>query len=106
MISSVSRSRSGWMRATWSFVQMTLPRAESFSSMRWILTVSGRLLRRCCSSWSVVDVGTRRPFRLLIFHLISYLFSLDFHLNFVQKLTQLLSDRLSLCPLLWHDRLV
>jgi hypothetical protein len=65
MISSVSRSRSGWIRATWSFVQMTLPSAERRSSMRWILTLSGSELRRCWSSWSVVDVGTSRPLRFL-----------------------------------------
>lgn len=41
---------------------MTFPRAERRSSMRWIFTASGRVLRRCWSSWSVVVVGTRRPF--------------------------------------------
>lgn len=30
--------------------------------MRWIFTLSGIELRRCWSSWSVVEVGTRRPF--------------------------------------------
>ena len=64
MISSVSRSRSGWTRATWSLQQMTLPSADRRSSMRWILTSSGMLLRKCCSSWSDVLVGTRRPLRL------------------------------------------
>lgn len=33
MISSVSRSKSGWTRATWSFETMTLPRAERRSSI-------------------------------------------------------------------------
>lgn len=35
MISSVSRSRSGWTRAMWSFAAMTLPRAERRSSILW-----------------------------------------------------------------------
>lgn len=52
------------MSATWSFEQMTLPRAERRSSIRRIATESGRLFRRCWSSWSVVVVGTRRPFLL------------------------------------------
>lgn len=41
---------------------MTFPSAERRSSIRWIFTASGSVLRRCCSSWSVVVVGTRRPF--------------------------------------------
>lgn len=44
---------------------MTFPSAESLSSIRWILTSSGNVLRRCCSSWSVVDVGTNSPFLFL-----------------------------------------
>jgi len=63
-ISSVSRSISGCTRATWSLQQITLPRALSRSSMRCILTSSGRLSLKCWSSWSVVDVGTSNPFRL------------------------------------------
>ena len=65
-ISSVSRSRSGWTRATWSLQQITFPNADSRSSMRWILTVSGSVFLRCWSSWSVVVVGTRRPFLFLL----------------------------------------
>ena len=65
MISSVSRSISGWTKATWSFAQITLPNADNLSSIRCILTSSGIEFRRCCNSWSVVDVGTRRPLRLL-----------------------------------------
>lgn len=64
-ISSVSRSISGCTRATWSLQQMTFPNAERRSSIRWILTWSGRVFRRCCNSWSVVVVGTRRPLRFL-----------------------------------------
>ena len=62
--------RVNWRRrkptsAKWSLQQITLPSAESRSSMRWILTASGMEFRRCCSSWSVVVVGTSSPFRLL-----------------------------------------
>ena len=64
MISSVSRSISGCTSATWSLQQMTLPSADNRSSILWILTLSGIELRRCWSSWSVVVVGTRRPFLL------------------------------------------
>lgn len=64
-ISSVSRSRSGCTSATWSLQQMTFPSADNRSSILCILTVSGMEFRRCCSSWSVVDVGTKRPFRFL-----------------------------------------
>lgn len=42
---------------------MTLPSADSLSSTLWILTVSGRQFLMCCSSWSVVLLGTRRPWR-------------------------------------------
>lgn len=64
IISSVSRSRSGWTSATWSLQHITLPRADNRSSIRCILTESGSVFRSCCSSWSVVDVGTSRPFLL------------------------------------------
>lgn len=43
---------------------MTLPRADSLSSTLWILTASGRQFLMCCSSWSVVLLGTKRPWRL------------------------------------------
>lgn len=43
---------------------MTLPKADKRSSTRWILTVLGIEFRRCRSSWSVVDEGTSKPFRL------------------------------------------
>lgn len=46
-ISSVSRSKSGWINATWSLQQITLPRADSRSSIRWIFTESGSVFRRC-----------------------------------------------------------
>lgn len=36
--------------------------------MRCILTSSGIEFRRCCNSWSVVEVGTKRPLRLLLLH--------------------------------------
>lgn len=44
---------------------MTFPSADKRSSIRWILTLSGIEFRRCWSSWSVVEVGTRSPLRLL-----------------------------------------
>ena len=43
---------------------MTLPKADKRSSQRRKRTWSGRELRMCCNSWSVVDDGTRRPCRL------------------------------------------
>jgi len=64
-ISSVSRSMSGCTSATWSLQHMTFPSADNRSSILCILTASGMEFRRCCSSWSVVDVGTRRPLRFL-----------------------------------------
>ena len=60
-MSHVSESQSVWTRATWSLQEITFPRAESLSSRRWMTTVSGRELRRCWSSVSVVVEGTRRP---------------------------------------------
>mmetsp|Transcript_16833 Transcript_16833/g.46700 ORF Transcript_16833/g.46700 Transcript_16833/m.46700 type:complete len:292 (+) Transcript_16833:726-1601(+) len=62
MISSVSRSSSVCTSATWSLVATTLPRAERRSSTRWIKTPSGRELRKCSNSWSVVVEGTISPF--------------------------------------------
>ena len=62
-ISSLSRSKSGCTSATWSLAHMTFPSADNRSSILWILTSSGILFRRCCSSWSVVEVGTNSPFR-------------------------------------------
>lgn len=61
MISSVSLSTSGWTSATWSLHAMTFPSADSRSSIRWRATASGSEFRKCCSSWSVVEDGTRRP---------------------------------------------
>ena len=54
-------SRSVWTSATWSLVTMQFPRADSRSSTLWITTVSGKAFRRCCSSWSVVVLGTSSP---------------------------------------------
>jgi hypothetical protein len=45
---------------------MTFPRADNLSSIRLILTLSGRLFRRCWSSWSVVAFGTNKPCLYLI----------------------------------------
>lgn len=57
-------SRSVCTSATWSLVTMQFPRADRRSSTRWMTTESGRAFRRCCSSWSVVVLGTSSP-RLL-----------------------------------------
>ncbi len=43
---------------------MTFPNADKRSSQRLKRTLSGNELRICCNSWSVVDDGTRRPWRL------------------------------------------
>mmetsp|Transcript_18663 Transcript_18663/g.63047 ORF Transcript_18663/g.63047 Transcript_18663/m.63047 type:complete len:217 (-) Transcript_18663:156-806(-) len=64
MISSVCLSMSVWTRATWSLQEMQLPSADKRSSTRCTTTLSGKALRRCCSSWSPHVFGTRRP-RLL-----------------------------------------
>ena len=40
IISSVSRSRSGWTRATWSFETITLPSAERRSSILCLVDLS------------------------------------------------------------------
>lgn len=41
-----------------------IPNAERRSSTLCILTLSGKELRKCCNSWSVVVLGTSRPLRL------------------------------------------
>ena len=43
---------------------MTFPRADNRSSTRWIFTLLGIEFRRCNNSWSVVEDGTSKPFRL------------------------------------------
>lgn len=42
---------------------MTFPSAERRSSTLWIRTESGRQFLMCCNSWSVVLLGTKRPWR-------------------------------------------
>lgn len=79
-VCSVSLLISAWTMATWSLLNkninfkyslqtitnhaITLPNAESLSSIRLIWTESGKLFRICCNSWSVVAFGTKRPWRL------------------------------------------
>lgn len=65
-------SKSGCSSATQSLQATTFPSADNRSSTRCTQTVSGKEFLRCCSSVSVVELGTRSPF----------LFPVNTNLNF------------------------
>lgn len=61
-IQHITLSKSGCTSATQSLHATTLPSADNRSSTRCTRTVSGRQFLKCCSSVSVVELGTRSPF--------------------------------------------